>query len=291
MSTTWELDFYSRPILDDSGKKIWEMVVCESSQDVRADFGSLFQYHQRCPSTQVNSIWLQEAIKQAIAQAPTPPDRIRFFRRQMNNMITRACEELGLDAKPSRRTYTLNQLLQQRLQEVYPKLEGFQPGQVNPVASVVSYQVSPPLPLPDALRGDRWALVSLEVSAFDDMPDWAIDFRDAFPLSLLNLDLTTPIPGIIIFSSRALPLAGWLSGIEIAFLKYAPGKPAQLVLETGADDRWTLATFTDPKICQEAERFEAAKQQAQQVHFLAVQSDPNVEAFAGFWLLQEVNLA
>jgi len=156
---------------------------------------------------------------------------------------------------------------------------------------VVSYQVSPPMPLPDALRGDRWAMVSLEASAFGDMSEWEIDFNDAFPLSLLHLAPTTPIPGIIIFSSRALPLAGWLSGIEMVFLKYVPGKPEQLVLETGADDRWTLVNLPDAKTCQEAEQFEAAKQQAQQVHFLAVQSDPNAETFAGFWLLQEVNLA
>ncbi|MCS6812827.1 MAG: Tab2/Atab2 family RNA-binding protein [Cyanobacteria bacterium] len=291
MAIIWELDFYSRPLLDDAGKKVWELVVCERAQTVQAELSSLFQYTQFCPSTEVNSLWLQAAIKTAIAQAPAPPDRIRFFRRQMNNMITRACNDLGLEAKPSRRTYTLNLLLQQRLQTVYPTMAGFQPGQANPIASVVSYQASPPLPLPDALRGDRWALVTLEAAAFDDMAAWTIDFRDVVPLSLLNLAPNTPVPGLLIFSSRALPLAGWLSGVELAFIKYAPGNPAQLVLETGADDRWTLATLSNTQVCQEAERFEAAKQAAQQVHFLAVQSDPNVEAFAGFWLLQEVNLS
>jgi RNA-binding protein Tab2/Atab2 len=33
-----------------------------------------------------------------------------------------------------------------------------------------------------------------------------------------------------------------------------------------------------------------AKQQSGQVHFLAVQSDPQSEAFAGFWLLQAAEL-
>lgn len=291
MAIVWELDFYSRPLLDDTGKKVWELVVCERAQTVQVELDSLFQYSQFCPSTEVNSLWLQAAIKTAISQAPTPPDRIRFFRRQMNNMITRACNNLGLEAKPSRRTYTLNLLLQQRLQTVYPAMAGFQPGQANPIASVVSYQASPPLPLPDALRGDRWALVTLEASAFDDMAAWTIDFYDVVPLSLLHLAPNTPIPGLIIFSSRALPLAGWLSGVELAFIKYAPGNSAQLVLETGADDRWTLAMLSNTQLCQEAERFETAKQAAQQVHFLAVQSEPNVEAFAGFWLLQEVNLS
>jgi hypothetical protein len=291
MGTTWELDFYSRPLVDDAGKKVWELVLCESCQTIQADWADLFQYSQFCSSSQVNSLWLQDALGAAIAKAPTPPDRICFFRRQMANMITRACEALNLEAKPSRRTYTLNLLLQQRLQGVYPSMTGFQPGQINPIASVTSYQASPPLPLPDALRGDRWALVNLEVSAFGDMAEWTIDFRGGFPLSLLNLAPATPIPGMIIFSSRALPLAGWLSGVEIAFIDYVPGSPAQLVLESGADDRWVLATLPTAQLCQEAERFEVAKQAAQQVHFLAVQSDPTSEAFAGFWLLQEVNLA
>ena len=37
-------------------------------------------------------------------------------------------------------------------------------------------------------------------------------------------------------------------------------------------------------------RRELAKQDARGVHFLAIQSDPNSESFAGFWLLQELNL-
>ncbi|MFM6454428.1 MAG: Tab2 family RNA-binding protein, partial [Planktothrix sp.] len=39
---------------------------------------------------------------------------------------------------------------------------------------------------------------------------------------------------------------------------------------------------------QEAKNFERAKEKAKNVHFLAVQSDPNSESFAGFWLLQEL---
>ncbi|MGF1490314.1 MAG: Tab2 family RNA-binding protein, partial [Prochloraceae cyanobacterium] len=35
----------------------------------------------------------------------------------------------------------------------------------------------------------------------------------------------------------------------------------------------------------EAKGFEAAKEKANGVHFLAVQSSPESESFAGFWLL------
>ncbi|MDJ0547491.1 MAG: Tab2/Atab2 family RNA-binding protein, partial [Microcystis sp. M53601_WE4] len=37
----------------------------------------------------------------------------------------------------------------------------------------------------------------------------------------------------------------------------------------------------------EAKNFEEAKQKANNLHFLAIQSNPESESFAGFWLLQE----
>ncbi|WP_143874467.1 Tab2 family RNA-binding protein, partial [Nostoc linckia] len=40
----------------------------------------------------------------------------------------------------------------------------------------------------------------------------------------------------------------------------------------------------------EAKGFEEAQQKANGVHFLGVQSNPQAESFAGFWLLQEVSL-
>ena len=40
----------------------------------------------------------------------------------------------------------------------------------------------------------------------------------------------------------------------------------------------------------EAKTFSEAKSKAKEVHFLAVQSDPESESFAGFWLLQEINI-
>ena len=288
MGTVWELDFYSRPILDDNNKKVWEVLVCESPLDTGRSPESLFRYAQYCPSTQVNSVWLQEAINNAIAQSNQAPDEVRFFRRQMTNMITKACDDLGIRSQVSRRTIALNQWLQERLQVVYPEHPGYQPG-ANPS---VSYETTAPQPLPDALRGQQWAFATLEASAFADLNEWEIAFGEAFPLQLLNLPPETRIPGLVIFSPRALALAGWMSGLELAFLKadLDSGTP-RLLLETGVSDRWILANLATPALQTEARNFEATKAQAQQVHFLAVQSDPNTESFAGFWLLQELNLA
>jgi RNA-binding protein Tab2/Atab2 len=285
MSIVWELDFYSRPILDENQKKIWEVLICETPLDTRQSGKDLFQYAQFCPNQQVNSIWLRTAIEEAMQQSQQTPQKIRFFRRQMSNMIIKACEELGISAQASRRTYTIDRWLQQRLLGVYPKEPGYQP--TAAAAAFVRYQPQTPQPLPDALEGQKWAFVTLEASAFAEMNEWEIDFGEAFPLAMMGLTPETRIPGIIIFSTRATPLAGWLSGLELVFVKFDESK-TRLLLETGASDSWILANIKDAQTQAEAKGFELAKEQAEMVHFIAVQSSPTSEAFAGFWLLQEL---
>lgn len=286
MPTIWELDYYSRPILDEHNKKVWEVLICESPTRIDTPPESLFQYAEYCPSTQVNSVWLKAAIAAAIARAPNPPDKIRFFRQAMTNMITTSCQGLEIPAQLSRRTIALSQWLRDRMETVYSQHPGFQPSKN---ASVV-FPTTSPQPLPDALLGQKWAFVTLEASAFDDMNDWAIDFGEAFPIKMAGLQPNTPIPGLIVYSPRALPMAAWMSGLEMAAIKVELEPTARLLLETGVSDRWILSGL-DANAQAEARQFEAAKQRSNRVHFLAIQASPEVEAFAGFWLLQEVNLA
>jgi hypothetical protein len=287
MSTVWELDFYSRPILDEQQKKIWELLICNTERT--------FEYTKCCSGAEANARWLQTSLKEAIflgreagnLQGQEVPEKIRFFRPQMNNIITRACAELGIPAQPSRRTFALCQWLQQRVQTVYPNHPGFQPLTALPF----QFEQQKPQPLPDVLIGQGWMFATLEARAFEEMEQWEIAFGEVFPLSLMNLASEAQIPGLIIFSPRAIPLAGWMSGLELAFLKLESCSPVRLLLATGASDRWIIANLKDPQMVAEAQEFEAAKQQVQQVHFLAVQSDPQTESFAGFWLLQETNLS
>jgi len=287
MDTVWELDFYSRPVFDEHDKKRWEVLICESPLTVDRDPEALFRYNKFCSSTEVNSVWLKAALTEAIAAAQASPGKVRFFRRQMKNMIKKACEEIGLVAQPSRRTFTLHQWLQQRHQDFYPQQPGYKPS-TNP--SVIMGN-APAQPLPDALQGQSWAMVNLEAEALKEMPEWDISFGEAFPLQVTDLDPKATVPGLIIFSPRAVPLAGWMSGLEMAFLKLEKGGGSQLlILDTGADQCWILSELTDPAIQAEAEAFESAKAKANQVHFLAVQSDPQSQSFAGFWLLQELEL-
>lgn len=286
MGSIWELDFYSRPILDENNKKIWEVLVCESPLDTRTKADSLFRYAQYCPSTQVNSGWLRTALKEAINQAGVAPLKIRFFRRQMNNMITKACQDVGIPAQASRRTLMLNQWLQQRMEHVYPQEPGYQEG------TNVSVRLESPLPqrLPDALEGQQWIFVTLQAADFAEMHEWEISFGESFPIEFANLSPESRIPGVLIFSPRALPLAGWMSGLELAWLRLDTSKGTRLILETGATESWILANMKNPQTIAEAKAFEEAKQKANGVHFIGVQSDRQAESFAGFWLLQEVNL-
>ena len=54
----WELDYYSRPILDGDGKKRWELLIC-STPEVDSEGGAQgesFQWVETCPAGSVNSI-------------------------------------------------------------------------------------------------------------------------------------------------------------------------------------------------------------------------------------------
>ncbi|MDV3350066.1 Tab2/Atab2 family RNA-binding protein [Leptothoe sp. ISB3NOV94-8A] len=281
MGSVWELDFYSRPVLDDNQKKRWEVLLCDGAQSV-AD-SSRIRYSKFLSNKQVNSIELQQAIEEAIEKSGESPTQIRFFRYQMQNMIKRACDELGVSARLSRRTLTLQTWLEDRQENFYPQQPGYQEGK-SP-ATVQPVEVA--RPLPDALIGQRWAMVSLPAKEFADMPEWEIGFGEAFPLELAGIGPDTMVPGILIFSERALPLAGWMSGLEMAYLDVQIGQISQLLLETGSNDTWIMASLNRPELKQEAERFMAAKEEANQVHFVAVQDNPDSESFAGFWLMQK----
>jgi hypothetical protein len=286
MVTIWELDFYSRPILDERNKKRWEVLISEGPQTVADNPEGLFRYSKFLSNTQINSLELQAAIEEAITEAGAPPNRIRFFRLPMQAMITRACEALGIAAKPSRRTLALQQWLDYRKTEVYPH----EPGYTDKPSPTVAAPPPSPRPLPDALVGQQWAFVNLPAKEFAEMPDWSMDFGEAFPLSLAAVEPDTMIPGIVIFSPRATAMAAWMSGLELAEIQIESTQSPRLILETGAAESWVLSPLGTPDLQKEAKNFEATKRAANQVHFLALQISAETEAFAGFWLMQGLQL-
>ncbi len=282
MGVIWEIDFYSRPLVDERQKKVWELLVCESPSSTQQSATELFRYAQYCPSDRVNSLWLGEALQAAMVVANQSPQRIRFFRRQMNNMITKACKDIGIPAAASRRAIALQQWLHDRMTQVYPNQPNYQ------AANTPSVQMfsDPPQPLPAALIGEKWAFVSLAASQFAEMSDWQIGFTEAFPLEMVGVTPEMQIPGLILYSPRSIPMAAWMSGIEVISLRYQPAPNSTLLLETGASESWILAKLNSTTQL-EAAQFQASKTQANGVHFIAIQTSPDSEEFAGFWLLHE----
>ncbi|MFQ3680283.1 MAG: Tab2 family RNA-binding protein, partial [Pseudanabaenaceae cyanobacterium] len=105
-------------------------------------------------------------------------------------------------------------------------------------------------------------LVTMAASELAEAATWDMDFGEAWPVPLPP---DTLLPGILLVSSRARPLAAWMSGVEPVFLS---GDRRQLCLDAGSETRWRLATFaaTDAEWSQQMASFAAAKAQAQGWH-------------------------
>ncbi len=283
MSKIWELDFYSRPLLDANNKKVWELLICDRDRE--------FEWVRECPSSEVNSEWLAKQLTDCVATTGQNPIKIRFFRPSMTNIIIRACSLAGIKGQASRRVFTMSAWLAERMQSIYPNRDGFQAVDPNPLPLKV-LAAQDPKPVPDALMGERWISVSLKAEDFADASEWSMDFGELLDIS--SLEPEAIISGIIIISARATALAAWMSGVDPVFLKFERnlmGDRTQMQLEASADARWVLANLQAPKdkeaIAQGA-AFEKAKQNAEGFHFLAVQTSPDIENFAGFWMLKEV---
>ena len=283
-SPDWELDFYSRPILEPDGKKRWELLISATPEPGSA--GDPFRWVRPCPAASVNSVWLREALELALAEAEQEglgrPRRLRTWRPAMRTMVQRAAEGLGVELVPSRRCYALRDWLSEREASVYPAEPGYMAGPLAPPPEPLRSQ---PLPLPEAARGDRWSWATLPAAALAEAPGWPIDFAALFALPALA-DPDVSVPGIRLFSrGRALAIAGWLAGLEPVRLEVS-GR--QLVLEAGLEDRWLLSDLPVEEAAAAAEALATARRQAGGLQFLAVQSEESDPRLQGFWTLRDL---
>lgn len=115
-SADWELDCYSRPVVAVGGKKLWEVLITDST-------GS-FRFLKTLPSNQVNSKELRATVEELLEKSEVKPNTIRYFRGAMFNMIKIALSDLDVVGRPSRCTYAVAQWLEERHRDVYPKMEG-----------------------------------------------------------------------------------------------------------------------------------------------------------------------
>ena len=76
----WQLDFCSRPMKDERGKKMWELLICDETRS--------FEHAEFFPNNRINSVELARAIERVIAERGARPRRFKFFRSQMQTIIT-----------------------------------------------------------------------------------------------------------------------------------------------------------------------------------------------------------
>ncbi|KAL8161759.1 hypothetical protein V2J09_013248 [Rumex salicifolius] len=278
----WELDFCSRPILDIRGKKLWELVVCDTTLSL--------QYTKYFPNNVINSITLKNAIVSICDELGIPlPEKIRYFRSQMQTIITRACSELGIKTIPSKRCLSLLLWLEERYETIYQRHPGFQKG----AKPLMALDNPFPMNLPENLVGERWSFVQLPYSAVREEVlslEESIVFGAGLDLDLLGLEITdkTMIPGVAVASSRAKPLAAWMNGLEVCSIEADIAK-ASLVLSVGISTRYVYATYKKMSdTTTEAEAWEAAKKASGGLHFLAIQEDLDSDDCVGFWLLLDL---
>lgn len=265
------MDFTAVPLRDEQDRRVWELLVCDPSGQ--------FRQAQYCSNQEVNSTWVAQQLRNYVQAAPQPPSAIRVFRARMSSILQRACDGVGIPMVPSRRVYTLNAWMRERAEQVYPHEAQFTYSPESPVEP----DLPDPTRLPDKLQGERWALVTLRAADLQEAESWPTEFGELFPVDWSSLPPDTIIPGLVITSQRALPMAAWMTGIEPAYLSIVQ---EQLILEAGLNDRYLFAPLKAEKLRAEAEGFAKRQHLAQGIHFLAIQTDLNTQSFAGFWLMQ-----
>ena len=299
ISSEWELDCFSRPVTVE-GKKLWELLVVDTTGQWREIV--------ELKASSVNSVSVREAVEEVISKAPVKPTTIRFFRKQMVNMLSIALNAVvesrsNLRILPSRSTHAIFAWLDERNEEVYPSMEGYDPklgAQARLKAN--SYADRPPplsgaaSRLPDGLRAEQYAFVTLPLS--EVLPGGGITEENVGVGKLLDVekvvrnrkdsDEEIMLPGVALLTRRSEPLGMSLAALELAAVRTDPST-RQLVLDVGLDQSFLLARLDDSQR-DEAAAFENAKKELNGLHFVVVQrpDDDEVQP-AGFWLLRDID--
>lgn len=258
------------------------------------------------PASDINSVSVRKAVAEIIERAPVKPTTIRFFRRQMVNMLSIALDALAktrsnLRVLPSRSTHALYAWLDERQACVYPSMDGYSPTLVQPLGAG-GFGPGTAGRLPEGLRGEKFAFVTLPLS--EVFPGGSISSEnigvgkliDPKPVVKTILDdEASPkvddlnLPGLVLLTRRPDALAMAVAAIELGGAR-ADTSTRQLILDVGLDETYLLARLTDDQRV-EAASFEKAKADLNGLHFLCVQGfDDNDDDDdpSGFWLLREL---
>lgn len=152
--------------------------------------------------------------------------------------------------------------------------------------------LNPPVPVPEALWGDRWRFASLAagefLEMFADRPIPVMQLPEALDPLKLGLASSQMIPGVVIDGGRkSMLLVRWLVDAKPIALNYVPGELDGLILRAGERDRYIVSTVQDVEVRSAGETFMQRKQAAKGLHFLLVQPDDSGMTYTGLWLLQD----
>ncbi len=277
MHPSWQLDFYRRPLQDEQGKPLWELLICDPLME--------FSYGDFCPQAEIGAPWLRSQLQIACDRAGGWPRYIEIFRPQTLSLVEVACRDLPVEVRPTRDVSTLKQWLRQRA-AWYSNLNNYIDQPYNPIA----IDRPAPQPMPEYVMGERWqfaAIGSDQLMRLEHEPIPVKSIPEGLTPMALGLPSTLLIPGVIIDGGRqSMALAQWLQSARPVMLQYIAGQPDGLLLEAGLADRWIMATFQDADMAGAARTFTERKLAAQGLHFLLVRPDDSGMTYTGLWLLQ-----
>lgn len=271
-----QADFYRRPVKDDRGQPLWELLLCDESGN--------FRFSALCPQSQATVDWVRERFLEAFKSVQ--PEVIKVFRPQSLSIIKSAAENLNIPVEGSRKTRMLKEWLEERWRAYSHFSDN------SEEKGLLEIEKLPPIPLPESLWGEVWRFAAIEageiVERFSERPIPILEM----PESLLPLNLgiasTVQVPGVVINGGRqALRLARALAEKTPVALSYIPGNPDGLILEAGLNERWIIATFEDFEVAAAGKVYEQRKVLSKGLHFLLIQPDDSGMTYSGFWLLRE----
>jgi hypothetical protein len=285
-TSDWELDFYSRPIIESNEKKRWELIICSTSSYKTED---IFLWNKKCPANEVNSLWLTKALNEALNDAKkegwAKPSIVRFWRSSMKSIIKKSLEATKIEALVSRRTFNLFDRIEFLEKEIYPKEKGYVRGVLAP--TFTSTMENLPKPLPEAVRGDALTISEISIGELKSAQNWPIEFGDIFPIQQ-RIDDNQLVPGLRLFSKeRSLALSAWFSCLEPIKLTIQKN---QLILEASEDDKWLVTDLPEKDANILSTKFLESKKNSFGYQFISIQSTPFIEKFAGFWILRDIEL-
>ena len=166
-------------------------------------------------------------------------------------------------------------------------MKGYKESMVAASSRPAFFDTRTPIKLPDALRGEKYAFVSLPLAEFlpgGGVTDDNVGVGSVCPVPA-NLPADAFVSGVVILTNRATALSKWLAGTEIVGMSCDLRK-RNLVMETDIDTEYLMARLNDVQR-EEGAAFEEGKEAMGGLHFISVQKDEEDDP-AGFWLLRDL---